>query len=373
MQIRQVILKGVNNFEDFSHVFEDEWTKTVPDSVLLMGPNGGGKTTLLKSVANLWHNLSVLLERRNFTTFKPHSIFHRTCFAAIEIESFLPEFPESLWICIGKKEDMDYFLKKNKSGYKIAIIWLSLIADYIIQASLKPNTKTGKKKNFKIKYIYPGTSEFEKAEEEPLWIQELGEQFIKNKLGAISDLPNIVFLESEGRYLPETEEEEYSVIPEREIFNWLARYTPTQRREGSIQNYLFTLKAVDEEKYDRIVSRANRFLTDKKIIGFDRKTADLMIKSISGQTHPVHLLSSGEKQVLLMIAFIERELRTGGIVLIDEPDLHLHVSLGTAFVSYLKQMIAEKKGQLIIASHAPELWKQFSDAQKVRLPGWSDE
>ncbi len=75
----------------------------------------------------------------------------------------------------------------------------------------------------------------------------------------------------------------------------------------------------------------------------------------SGRSHPVHMLSSGEKQILLMIAFITRELRPGGMVLIDEPDLHLHVSLSNAFVSYLKQATAEKNGQLIIASHATEL------------------
>ncbi|MDM8525178.1 ATP-binding protein [Desulfococcaceae bacterium HSG8] len=361
MLIRQIILKGVNNFEDFTYIFEDEWTKTVPDSMLLMGANGYGKTTLLRSVANLWHYLCILLEGRTFTKLKPYSIFYEVQFAAIEIKFFLPEFSDSLWICIGKKEDVNRFLKKNKSGYKIAITPNYIASDHIIQALLK-------KKSFKIKYISPDGSEFERTETEPIWFQELREKFINNKLGAPSDLPNIVFLESETRYLPKIEEKEYSIVPEREFFNWLARYTPTRRREGNIQNYLFTLKAIDGEKYDRIVSAVNRFLTDKKIIGFDMKTADLMIKTASGQIHPVYLLSSGEKQVLLMIAFIERELRTGGIVLIDEPDLHLHVSLSTAFVSYLKQMISEKKGQLIIASHAPELWEQFSDAQKVRLP-----
>jgi predicted ATPase len=92
-----------------------------------------------------------------------------------------------------------------------------------------------------------------------------------------------------------------------------------------------------------------------------------MIETKSGQHHPVHLLSSGKKQILLMIAFITRELRPGGVLLIDEPDLHLHVSLRSAFISYVKRMVADLKGQLFLASHAPELWKRFNESQKVRL------
>ena len=68
-----------------------------------------------------------------------------------------------------------------------------------------------------------------------------------------------------------------------------------------------------------------------------------------------------------MLATITRWLRPGGIVLVDEPDLHLHVSLATAFVSHLRRMVAEKGGQLIIASHMPELWELFTDSHTVRL------
>jgi predicted ATP-binding protein involved in virulence len=62
MKIRQIILKGVNNFEDFSYCFEDDWTKTIPGSILLMRPNGSGKSTLLKAISELWMALGTLLE-----------------------------------------------------------------------------------------------------------------------------------------------------------------------------------------------------------------------------------------------------------------------------------------------------------------------
>ena len=42
MKIRRIILKGVRNFTDFDHCFEDTWNGEVPDSLLLIGPNGSG-------------------------------------------------------------------------------------------------------------------------------------------------------------------------------------------------------------------------------------------------------------------------------------------------------------------------------------------
>jgi energy-coupling factor transporter ATP-binding protein EcfA2 len=135
----------------------------------------------------------------------------------------------------------------------------------------------------------------------------------------------------------------------------------------SFQKYLFTLKAVEPGTYERVVAAVNKLLTDKEIIGFHQNTCELMVGGKSGQIHPIYLLSSGEKQILLMLAFITCWLRPGSVVLIDEPDLHLHVSLSNAFVSHLRQMISQQQGQLIIASHAPELWERFTEAEKVRL------
>jgi len=73
-----------------------------------------------------------------------------------------------------------------------------------------------------------------------------------------------------------------------------------------------------------------------------------------------------------MLATITRWLRPGGIVLIDEPDLHLHSSLTTAFVAHLRRMVATKNGQLIIASHAPELLQDFTTSHRVELGSLSE-
>ena len=87
MKIKQIILKGVNNFEDFHYSFEDEWTQTIPDSLLLIGPNGCGKTTLLRSIGNLWEIFRIFLEDKT-PKIEHSSIFFNCQLAAIEIEDF---------------------------------------------------------------------------------------------------------------------------------------------------------------------------------------------------------------------------------------------------------------------------------------------
>jgi ABC-type lipoprotein export system ATPase subunit len=124
---------------------------------------------------------------------------------------------------------------------------------------------------------------------------------------------------------------------------------------------------LDDGRYDHIVHQANRFLVGKQLDKFDERTMELMVRTDHGARHPVHMLSAGEKQVLLMLVYISRWLEPGGIVLVDEPDLHLHVSLAKSFTSYLRQMVIQKNGQLIIASHEPALWEQFTQSQRIEL------
>lgn len=358
MKISRIILKGVNNFEDFDYSFEDEWSNTVPASLLLLGPNGSGKTTILKAIETLW-----LAFREFFTTplelhqdqhLSPTLFGFEDCnLAAIEITDLLSA---PLLVTIGESLAVDalFSTAENQHKFKIAALFIRhrTVARGTIEWKFEPSDNNNLLSN----------GENTSAN----WVTELNQRFVQNRLGAVSDLPNLVVFESEQRVLLEIEDE-FSAIPEQEIYQWRASYSATKRYQGSIQNYLFTLKAIKPEVYQRVIQQVNNFLANKSIVGFSEKSGQLLVETNSGQTHPVHLLSSGEKQVLLMIAFIARELRPGGIVLIDEPDLHLHVSLSTAFVSHLKQMVAGQNGQLIIASHAPELWERFTQAERVEL------
>jgi ABC-type lipoprotein export system ATPase subunit len=362
MKIRRIILEGVNNFERFDYTFEYDWTDEVPDSLLLLGPNGSGKTTLLNVIAGLWELFEQWIESPPDSKFIPNltTSIPSTCqWATMELVGLKDD--RSLWVFYAERLDQrepsitnwsDVWADVQREDYRVGVGWAHDQGFYRLY--------------FPPGALYPATSD---AEDGPWWnwIDEWRQSHAENVLGKRHDLPNIVFIESEDRKVPRIAES-FEVIREQiQEFLWLARYKPTERRKGSLENYLYNLSAVDKPTLDQILDKVNAFLIDKRIVGFDKWTSALMVEVNGGERHTIDLLSSGEKQVLMLITFITRWLRPGGIVLIDEPDLHLHISWINALVSLLRRMVAEQDGQLIIASHESSLWERFTQSHQVPL------
>lgn len=64
-------------------------------------------------------------------------------------------------------------------------------------------------------------------------------------------------------------------------------------------------------------------------------------------------LSSGHKIVLLTITRLLETVEEGTLVLIDEPESHLHPPLLSAFVGALSELLEDRNGVAIIATHSP--------------------
>jgi AAA domain, putative AbiEii toxin, Type IV TA system len=79
----------------------------------------------------------------------------------------------------------------------------------------------------------------------------------------------------------------------------------------------------------------------------------LLVRLPAGQRHDLSSLSDGEQQVLALMYFARRTSATGGILLIDEPELHLHPSLQQALIEVLRLM--SDRAQVWIATHAAKL------------------
>jgi AAA domain, putative AbiEii toxin, Type IV TA system len=79
----------------------------------------------------------------------------------------------------------------------------------------------------------------------------------------------------------------------------------------------------------------------------------LLVRLPSGERHDLSSLSDGEQQVLALMYFAHRTSATGGILLIDEPELHLHPSLQQALIEVLRLM--SDRAQVWIATHAAKL------------------
>ncbi len=92
----------------------------------------------------------------------------------------------------------------------------------------------------------------------------------------------------------------------------------------------------------------------------------------SSVVHGLEALSSGEKQVLLLLADLLRHWTPGSVVLLDEPELHLHPELQVRFYDALVGWRREKGGQLWLATQSSELFGHAPSGTKVLLgPGSS--
>lgn len=120
-----------------------------------------------------------------------------------------------------------------------------------------------------------------------------------------------------------------------------------------------------EENFNSILAY---FLPGKTLKGFEQRPTGLLRVNIndekSGRTFDIDGLSSGEKGLLLTFMLIRTGLAKGGIVLLDEPELHLHPSLCNRILPFLEES-AEKIGlQILFTTHSPDLLRSALDSDK---------
>ena len=81
--------------------------------------------------------------------------------------------------------------------------------------------------------------------------------------------------------------------------------------------------------------------------------AVIRVRTPAGHLHSIDQLSSGEQEVLGLSYFVRRLSARGGVLLIDEPELHLHPSLQRTLFSALEA--TADRAQVWIATHSPRL------------------
>jgi len=79
-------------------------------------------------------------------------------------------------------------------------------------------------------------------------------------------------------------------------------------------------------------------------------------------------MSSGEKGLLLTFFLMKRSTAGGGIILLDEPELHLNPAVAGKIVSFLREQVLEPLGiQALICTHSPEMTARAYDDSDCTL------
>ena len=93
----------------------------------------------------------------------------------------------------------------------------------------------------------------------------------------------------------------------------------------------------------------------------DPKRSDLSFVTDEGQRIPMHRLSSGEKQLLILLLEVFLQRQQPCVVLMDEPELSLHINGQYRLLNALTAL--NPNAQFILTTHSPSI---FGD-------GWGDK
>jgi len=105
----------------------------------------------------------------------------------------------------------------------------------------------------------------------------------------------------------------------------------------------------------RLETIASNFLKEGHKLLIIEADGEIKVKLRNGKLANIYELSSGEKQIIIMIAHLifEEDQKPSGIFIIDEPELSLHIAWQEIFVNAIIE--ASPKTQFILATHAPSI------------------
>lgn len=134
-----------------------------------------------------------------------------------------------------------------------------------------------------------------------------------------------------------------------------------------LESLLELFKTTEEEKKKPFISFKNFEETLNSFFYENRKrihisqTGELKIESLINNKNKlnIHDLSSGEKQLITLFGYIIFDVKKEKIILIDEPELSLHIDWQMKFTESLMKLDSEK--QYFLATHSPEIIGEYED------------
>jgi hypothetical protein len=289
--IRRVVIQGFKRFADT--------TFQVPGQVVLAGPNNTGKTTILQAIAAWGLALRRWKELNRFRPFNGAYVkapMARQAFSAVPLRSF-----ELLWTDRRYRGDIEIEVQ-GVDGWTIGMLFHKSSTEQIY---VRPTPSTS-----------PGT----------LQACTIETVFVPPMTGL------------------STEEPVYQTPKVNQLLG--------QGRPGEIIRNLLVEANRSEDAWDRLQRSIDR-LFGYEILPPDPSGPNIIAEYRAGRDSPAFDIASagsGFQQVLMLLTFLYT--RPASVLLIDEPDAHLHVILQDAIFGELRSAAAQQRSQLIVATHS---------------------
>ena len=201
-----------------------------------------------------------------------------------------------------------------------------------------------------------------------------------------TDLPRVLYFPSDRRLnfpRPKDARGASSLSEDGSLLSFLGgketmglRFAAAKRYEDSLVALLHAarwndLNAKDEGRPEDAIEFAgyvdafHRFMGGGKQLTWHR--GELRVRMADGTLHDLPELSSGEKQILIFAAEIRKAWIPGSLILIDEPELHLHEAWQTTLFELLRDLQRERGGQVILATQSNHLFGLGEPGSQVVL------
>jgi ABC-type transport system involved in cytochrome c biogenesis ATPase subunit len=125
-------------------------------------------------------------------------------------------------------------------------------------------------------------------------------------------------------------------------------------REALMREFLRTVQGLTGPRRDRWEHALATLETDPLFRDAETSAGAEPSSIAGGEAHALfENLSSGHKIVLLAITHLADRVAERTLVLIDEPETHLHPPLLSAFIRAVSDLLTDRNGVAIIATHSP--------------------
>lgn len=310
------------------------WAGKVPDIMLVGGANGSGKTTLLEGLFSVFAGLD-------------HNRLH---------EGMLFPGAEELRI------DLSVRSKELGGTRELRLVRGK---DEYVQANTSPDC-----------YSIPVRGESKRLPE--TWGDFL-DAAMNVALLVRGVMPRVLYFPTDRQLaFPASKQRNLEPPPETSAMAW--RFKPAEDYKDSLLGQLTWARFEDLSNKDEgrpppvsgfedLGDAFRRFVDDSKELVW--QGTSLRVRTSDGVLHALPDLSSGEKQVLLFAAELRRRWTPGSLVLIDEPELHLHAAWQSTLFQLITDLQRERGGQVIITTQSNHLFGLGEPATKVVLRrGW---
>jgi predicted ATPase len=133
---------------------------------------------------------------------------------------------------------------------------------------------------------------------------------------------------------------------------------------------------------ERYLTEARRYLKESgKDLAFSEDTYELgftipslQVPANLGQgsvptVRPLRELSSGERQIMIVLTFLSFLAGSNSIFVIDEPELSLHIRWQSYLIDSLRNL-RPVGCQIIVATHAPEIAGRAREFSRILKPSY---